>query len=117
MSLPRLEFGAKCHRLGDWRSGSAAALHAVGRGFESLIAHHSFGPVNFRKEAFVSQGLPRSVRMRTFFFQRTFLPCIFGTIFYGSFDGYDDTLTLQFFPRFTADLSRHDLPCQRGGRG
>jgi hypothetical protein len=25
---------------GDWRSGSAAALHAVGRGFESLIAHH-----------------------------------------------------------------------------
>ena len=26
---------------GDWRSGSAAALHAVGRGFESLIAHHS----------------------------------------------------------------------------
>ncbi len=28
--------------LGDWRSGSAAALHAVGRGFESLIAHHFF---------------------------------------------------------------------------
>ena len=32
---------------GDWRSGSAAALHAVGRGFESLIAHqnpHHYDP-------------------------------------------------------------------------
>ena len=27
---------------GDWRSGSAAALHAVGRRFESFIAHHFF---------------------------------------------------------------------------
>ena len=27
-------------RLGAWRSGSAAALHAVGRGFESLSAYH-----------------------------------------------------------------------------
>ena len=26
--------------MGEWRSGSAAALHAVGRGFESLFAHH-----------------------------------------------------------------------------
>ena len=25
---------------GEWRSGSAAALHAVGRGFESLFAYH-----------------------------------------------------------------------------
>src|SRR5580704_3093119 len=30
---------------GDWRSGSAAALHAVGRGFESLIAHQFEGNV------------------------------------------------------------------------
>ena len=30
--------------MGEWRSGSAAALHAVGRGFESLFAYHfSFG--------------------------------------------------------------------------
>ena len=27
--------------MGEWRSGSAAALHAVGRGFESLFAYHS----------------------------------------------------------------------------
>ena len=26
--------------MGDWRSGSATALQAVGRGFKSLIAHH-----------------------------------------------------------------------------
>ena len=26
--------------MGEWRSGSAAALHAVGRGFESLFAYH-----------------------------------------------------------------------------
>ena len=28
--------------MGEWRSGSAAALHAVGRGFESLFAYHFF---------------------------------------------------------------------------
>ena len=28
--------------MGDWRSGSATALQAVGRGFKSLIAHHEF---------------------------------------------------------------------------
>lgn len=27
--------------MGDWRSGSAGALHAQGRGFEPLIAHHA----------------------------------------------------------------------------
>jgi hypothetical protein len=27
--------------VGDWRSGSAGALQAQGRGFKSLIAHHS----------------------------------------------------------------------------
>lgn len=26
--------------MGDWRSGSAGALQAQGRGFKSLIAHH-----------------------------------------------------------------------------
>jgi hypothetical protein len=41
MSLPPAPFHAKIASSGDWRSGSAAALHAVGRGFESLIAHHS----------------------------------------------------------------------------
>ena len=28
--------------MGEWRSGSAAALHAVGRGFESLFAYHFY---------------------------------------------------------------------------
>ena len=28
--------------MGEWRSGSAAVLHTVGRGFESLFAHHFF---------------------------------------------------------------------------
>ena len=28
------------HFTGDWRSGSAGALQALGRGFKSLIAHH-----------------------------------------------------------------------------
>ena len=39
--------------MGEWRSGSAAALHAVGRGFESLFAYHFplgnshfFGPLH-----------------------------------------------------------------------
>jgi hypothetical protein len=31
-----------CGRVGEWRSGSAAVLHTVGRGFESLFAHHLF---------------------------------------------------------------------------
>ena len=39
MGLPPAPFHAKIASSGDWRSGSAAALHAVGRGFESLIAH------------------------------------------------------------------------------
>ena len=34
--------------MGEWRSGSAAALHAVGRGFESLFAYHS--PPFFRDQ-------------------------------------------------------------------
>ena len=34
--------------MGEWRSGSAAALHAVGRGFESLFAYHfSLGNSHF----------------------------------------------------------------------
>src|SRR5882724_12688864 len=45
MSLPVIVQRVKMLPAGDWRSGSAAALHAVGRGFESLIAHHVFwGP-------------------------------------------------------------------------
>lgn len=28
--------------MDGWRSGSATALQAVGRGFKSLIAHHEF---------------------------------------------------------------------------
>ena len=40
IQLARDAITRKIGLAGDWRSGSAAALHAVGRGFESLIAHH-----------------------------------------------------------------------------
>ena len=41
---PRIYAAPTCDNgsiLGDWRSGSAAPLHGEGRGFKSLIAHHS----------------------------------------------------------------------------
>ena len=59
---------------GAWRSGSAAALHAVGRGFESLSAHHFRkldGSENLRLESLLPQRLEQDQRHAIRQVQRT----------------------------------------------
>ena len=56
-----------CIRSGDWRSGSAAPLHGDGRGFESLIAHHS----DLTVELLLPQRLEQNQRRAVGQIQRT----------------------------------------------
>lgn len=61
--------------MGDWRSGSAGALQAQGRGFKSLIAHH----MNSRAEAdcfgFFFFGRFRALCVMR---EGLFMPCVRG---------------------------------------